>query len=267
MRTLRRALPLGLVLGAVTGAGTSPWARPQSPQSPDDTVAAELASFQVAQGYTVELYADESDGVANPVAIRWDPAGRLWVLCTWAYPQLRPGEEPDDKLLILRDSDGDGRADETTVFADGLNMPTGFALGNGGAYVGHGAELLHLRDVDGDGRADEREILFTGFGFLEFVSSSTLNRLAPSSQRATVLSVKGLGYNLGYGGLALVYAGVLGAFEKQTGSPGEALLLGLPWQAFCFAVTMTLFFLFFGRTGTRSGLTGGAADTGDASLR
>ncbi|NNC87872.1 MAG: MFS transporter [Akkermansiaceae bacterium] len=90
-------------------------------------------------------------------------------------------------------------------------------------------------------------ILISGFGWLEFITSSTLNRIADSSQRATVLSVKGLAYNLGYGGLALAYAGVLGAFEEQTGSSGAALLKGLPWQAAWFAATLVLFFVIFGR--------------------
>ena len=138
----------------------------QSVQTPeqDNSPAGELKSFEIADGYEVSLFADETNGIANPVSIRWDARGRLWVLCTWAYPQLRPQETPDDKLLILEDTDGDGRADKTTVFADGLNMPTGFALGDGGAYVGHGTELLHLIDTDGDDKADERRVLLTGFG-------------------------------------------------------------------------------------------------------
>ncbi|MDG2186542.1 MAG: c-type cytochrome [Mariniblastus sp.] len=130
----------------------------------DNTVAAELESFALADGYQANLFADETDGVANPVCMSWDPAGRLWVLCTWAYPQLKPVDQPDDKLLILTDTDGDGRADKTTVFADGLNMPTGFALGHGGAYIGQGNDLLHLRDTDGDDKADTRRVLLTGFG-------------------------------------------------------------------------------------------------------
>ena len=130
----------------------------------DNTVAAELKSFTLADGYQANLFADETDGVANPVCMSWDPAGRLWVLCTWAYPQLKPVDQPDDKLLILSDTDGDGRADKTTVFADGLNMPTGFALGHGGAYIGQGNDLLHLQDTDGDDKADTRRVLLTGFG-------------------------------------------------------------------------------------------------------
>ncbi|MFM1559412.1 MAG: MFS transporter [Roseibacillus sp.] len=90
-------------------------------------------------------------------------------------------------------------------------------------------------------------ILFTAFGFLEFLSSSTLHKLADSSQRATVLSVKGLGCNLGYGSLALGYAGVLGWFETEEGSPGGALLRALPWQALYFAITMALFLAVFWR--------------------
>ena len=130
----------------------------------DNSVAAELKSFTLADGYEAQLFADETDGVANPVCMSWDAAGRLWVLCTWAYPQMKPVDQPDDKLLILTDTDGDGRADKTTVFADGLNMPTGFALGHGGAYIGQGNDLLHLQDTDGDDKADTRRVLLTGFG-------------------------------------------------------------------------------------------------------
>jgi len=130
----------------------------------DNSVESELRSFAVTDGYQVNLFADETDGVANPICMRWDPSGRLWVLCTWAYPQLEPGDNPDDKLLILEDTSGDGRADKRTVFADKLNMPTGFALGAGGVYIGHGTELLHLVDTDGDGKADSRRVVLTGFG-------------------------------------------------------------------------------------------------------
>jgi putative heme-binding domain-containing protein len=130
----------------------------------DNSVAAELKSFALIEGYEANLYADETDGVANPVCMSWDPAGRLWVLVTSAYPQLKPTDKPNDKLLILTDTNADGRADKTTVFADGLNMPTGFALGHGGAYIGQGNDFLHLKDNDGDDKADTRRVLLTGFG-------------------------------------------------------------------------------------------------------
>ncbi len=139
-------------------------ARSVSRPEVDNSVAAELKSFTLADGYEAHLFADETDGVANPVCMSWDPAGRLWVLCTWVYPQLKPVDKPNDKLLILTDTNDDGRANETTVFADGLNMPTGFALGHGGAYVGEGNDLLHLQDTDGDDKADTRRVLLTGFG-------------------------------------------------------------------------------------------------------
>ena len=130
----------------------------------DNSVKAELASFAVDKRLQVNLFADESMGIANPVCMRWDARGRLWVLCTWAYPQLKPGTKPNDKLLILEDTKGDGRADKISTYIDGLNMPTGFALGHGGAYIGNGRDLIHVRDTTGDGKADKREVLFTGFG-------------------------------------------------------------------------------------------------------
>lgn len=138
----------------------SPDKAPVSDPSPE----AELATFVVHSDFEASLYADETLGIADPVAIQWDARGRLWVLCTSAYAQLRPGEVPDDKLFILEDTDGDGRADESTLFAGGLNMPMGFALGHGGAWVAADTDLLFLRDSDGDGRADERKVVLTGFG-------------------------------------------------------------------------------------------------------
>ncbi len=130
----------------------------------DDSVAAQLASFVVHEDFEISLFADESMGIANPVAMHWDGQGRLWVLTTLTYAQLEPGERASDTLVILDDTDQDGVADQMTVFAEGLDMPMGFALGNGGVYLGEGANLLFLSDSDGDGRADTREVILTGFG-------------------------------------------------------------------------------------------------------
>src|SRR5437016_6061393 len=130
---------------------------------PEDP-AAELASFQIADGFEVNLFASEQNGVVKPIQIRFDARGRLWVIGSTVYPQIEPGQAPNDKVLILEDTDGDGRCDRTTVFADGLMIPTGIELGNGGAYVGHGTELLFLKDTDGDDKADERRVVLRGFG-------------------------------------------------------------------------------------------------------
>jgi len=153
-------LAMALAVSDSSGAPKSPDREPAK----DNSVEAELASFDVHEEFEVSLFADETLGIANPIAIQWDHRGRLWVLCTLAYAQLRPGEIPDDKLFILEDTDGDHRADQSTEFADGLDMPTGFALGNGGVYLGEGPDLVFLRDTDGDDQADERTVLLTGFG-------------------------------------------------------------------------------------------------------
>jgi putative heme-binding domain-containing protein len=132
-------------------------------ENPDDP-SAELASFQMAEGFEARLFASEKDGVIKPIQIRFDTLGRLWVIGSTVYPQIEPGQTPNDKVLILEDTNGDGRSDRTTVFADGLMIPTGIELGHGGAYIGHGPELLFLKDIDDDGRADERRVVLRGFG-------------------------------------------------------------------------------------------------------
>ena len=164
MKDLLYWVKLGVVAWCLVVISTSSYAQSVQKPEKDNSVESEKASFELADEYEINLFADETNGIANPIAIRWDAAGRLWALCTWAYPQLKPDEIPNDKLLILEDTDGDGRADKTTVWVDGLNMPTGFALGHGGVYIGHGTELIHIRDTDGDGRGDERRVVLTGFG-------------------------------------------------------------------------------------------------------
>ena len=127
-----------------------------------------LFRSKVRPGFRVNLFADESLGVVRPVQIRWDERGRLWVACTPAYPQLQPGEHGRDYILVLEDTDGDGRADKSWRFAEGLTMPLGFEFApqeaGGGLYVVESTQLVHLPDRDGDGKADGRVTILSGFG-------------------------------------------------------------------------------------------------------
>jgi len=156
--------PLLIGAACLLANGTASAISPDNAPAADNSPAAEQASFQLHEDFEIELFADESLGIANPVAMQWDPRGRLWVLCTLAYAQMKPGEIPDDKIYILEDTDHDGKADRSTLFAGGLEMPTGFALGQGGAWVAEGPDLVHLRDTDGDDQADAHQVVLTGFG-------------------------------------------------------------------------------------------------------
>ncbi len=126
-----------------------------------------LARFTVPEGFAIGLFASEElfPDLANPVQLTFDNRGRLWVAVMPSYPHYQPGgPRPNDKLLILEDTDGDGRADRQTTFADGLHLPIGFALQpDGSVLLSQQPLLVRLRDTDGDDRADEREILLTGF--------------------------------------------------------------------------------------------------------
>jgi putative heme-binding domain-containing protein len=88
----------------------------------------------------------------------------LWVASSEVYPQIKPGQVANDKILILEDTDRDGKSDKTTVFTDGLLIPTGVIPGDGGAYVANSTELLFYKDTNGDGRADEKRVMLSGFG-------------------------------------------------------------------------------------------------------
>jgi putative heme-binding domain-containing protein len=136
-------------------------AQPRDEMSDDPAVERKLLTLP--KEFEIQLVASEPE-VINPVQINFDPQGRLWVLCIPRYPQLLPGQEPRDYVLVLEDIGPDGRACKSHVFADGLTVPTGLAPGDGGVYVGQADRLLHLKDTKGTGKADERRVLFAGFG-------------------------------------------------------------------------------------------------------
>lgn len=130
---------------------------------PDPDVQKELESFKVADGFEVTLFAAEPL-VAKPIQMNWDAEGRLWVVSSTAYPHLKTGEQANDKIFVLEDTNGDGKADKSTIFAEGLLTPTGILPGDGGVYVANSTEILHFADTDGDGKADKKRRILSGFG-------------------------------------------------------------------------------------------------------
>ena len=125
-----------------------------------------IANLKVMPGFKVELFASEREfpELTNPVQMSFDNRGRLWVAVMPTYPHWRPGDpKPNDKLLILEDTNGDGRADKRTVFADGLHLPIGFELAPEGVYISQEPNLCLLVDDNKDDRADRMEILLHGF--------------------------------------------------------------------------------------------------------
>ncbi|GAB3281699.1 hypothetical protein GCM10027347_57440 [Larkinella harenae] len=121
--------------------------------------------FKLPEGYEINLFASEKGfPIEKPVAMNFDARGRLWVATMPTYPQYFPGIPVHDKIVILEDTDADGKADKHTVFADNLYLPLGFEFGDGGVYVSQEPDILFLKDTDGDDKADFREIVLTGFG-------------------------------------------------------------------------------------------------------
>lgn len=125
-----------------------------------------IHKFKMAPGYKIELFASEQEfpDLEKPVQLTFDSRGRLWVAVMPTYPQWKPGDpKPNDKLIILEDTNNDGKADKQTIFADGLQLPLGFELSAEGVYVSQGTNLILLTDTNGDDKADKREILLSGF--------------------------------------------------------------------------------------------------------
>ena len=120
--------------------------------------------IQIPPGFKLELFASEPD-IINPIAMAWDEKGRLWIAETIDYPnEVKSEQKGDDRIKICEDTDGDGKADKFTIFADGLNIPTSLVFAQGGIIVSQAPHFLFLADTDGDDKADVREELITGWG-------------------------------------------------------------------------------------------------------
>lgn len=120
---------------------------------------------QVPAGFEIQLFAQEPD-ITKPIAMAWDERGRLWIVETVDYPNdfVETDSTANDRIKICEDTDGDGRADKFTVFADSLNIPTSITFANGGVILSMAPNFLFLQDTDGDDKADVRKVIFTGWG-------------------------------------------------------------------------------------------------------
>jgi len=137
----------------------------EPPASPFMTGEEGIKRMTIGTGLKVELFASEREfpELVNPVQMAFDTRGRLWVAAWKNYPQWQPKTPMDDKLLILEDTNGDGRADKRTVFAGDLDNPTGFEFWNGGVLLGQQPNLVFLKDTNGDDRYDVKEYILHGF--------------------------------------------------------------------------------------------------------
>ena len=128
--------------------------------TPEDAIAKIQA--HLAPGFKVQLVACEP-AVINPTAMTFDDRGRIWTCESVEYPRASAGKGTDC-VKILEDINHNGKFEKVTVFKDGLNIPCGVALGNGGVYVTNSPDILFLQDTKGDGVADKEEVILTGFG-------------------------------------------------------------------------------------------------------
>ncbi len=163
MTSVCRFGALAFVLAAWALLATPAWAQRELKEIPDPDPELERKTFQVAPGFEVNLFAADPL-LAKPIQINFDAAGNLWAATSAVYPQIKPGQKANDKVLVISDTKGTGKADKISVFADGLFIPTGIAPGDGGVYVANSTEILHLSDSKGDGKADRSRVVLSGFG-------------------------------------------------------------------------------------------------------
>jgi putative heme-binding domain-containing protein len=169
---MRDKLPLFLIITAVLLSAVGPaFAQdkkeviphgqsqpPGPPLSPQDA----LKKMRVPDGFRVELVAAEPD-IVNPVAMTFDERGRIWITESLEYPRREPGKGRD-RIKVLESTKGDGKYDKITVFAEGLNIPSGIAVGHGGVWLANSPDILFYKEGP-DGKAlGEPEVVVTGFG-------------------------------------------------------------------------------------------------------
>jgi uncharacterized protein len=133
----------------------------QAPLSPADS----MRYTQVPADFSLQLFVAEPD-IVKPIYMAWDERGRAWVVEARDYPHgIAPEGEPGhDSIKICEDTNGDGRADKFTVFADRLNLATSLAFVDGGVMVSVARQMVFLKDTDGDDKADLRKAILPGWG-------------------------------------------------------------------------------------------------------
>jgi putative membrane-bound dehydrogenase-like protein len=144
---------------------------PRPYDSEKETATTPLPPEQVARemklppGFKATVFAAEPD-VCNPIALAWDAKGRLWVAENYTYAEspIKFEKQLRDRVLILEDTDGDGRHDKRTVFYDELQQLTSVEVGRGGVWLMCPPQVLFIPDRDGDDRPDSKpEVVLDGF--------------------------------------------------------------------------------------------------------
>ena len=134
--------------------------------TPARTPEEERLGFKVPEGFEVSLYASEPD-IGKPINISFDARGRMWVTQSFEYPFPATPGKGKDRLTILEDSDGDGKADKFTHFNDSLNIPIGVMPMNDGAIVYSIPNVYRFTDANHDGKADGQKKLLGPFQYTD----------------------------------------------------------------------------------------------------
>jgi len=131
--------------------------------SPPRTPEEEQRMFHLPEGFEIQLVASEPE-IDKPINMAFDAKGRLWVSGSREYP-FPAKQKGKDTIHILEDADHDGRAEKITVFAEGLNIPTGVYPYRNGVIAYSIPQIHFFEDTDGDGKADADRVLYGTFGF------------------------------------------------------------------------------------------------------
>jgi uncharacterized protein len=139
------------------GGQGEPMSQMQKPLSPEESQKHVI----VPKGFRAEIFITEKELGGKPICMTWDERGRLWAALTMDYPnELNPPTKGRDKIVYCEDTDGDGKGDKVTVFAEGLSIPSSMLFSRGGLIVFDATQTIFLKDTDGDGKSDSRDVMF-----------------------------------------------------------------------------------------------------------
>jgi len=167
---------LGLALAATVGLGSlrafqavPTWPPPVqevSDESPALSVEDAMKTFFMPPGYSLELVASEPM-VQDPIIMDQDADGRLYIVEMPAFAldeSMRDSHDPICRIVVLEDTDNDGRMDKRTVFLDKLILPRAVKVLDDGVLIGEPPNLWFVKDTDGDLKADTKELALDDYG-------------------------------------------------------------------------------------------------------